>query len=168
MLRVEIGVPDLEGEVTRMRSIEIQLFERGIAGGAGEAERHRKRIPGVQQEPHRTRGVGEVASPQPALWVKARIFDAAAELEGDVRPHEFLENEGGGPTLIHRRRQRLRADGLERSCKAPATDGAFESTELSVTEQQLQLRGVVLESSADLRAFELLMFISAHANGRAE
>src|SRR5688572_29316429 len=72
-LGIEVGVPHLECEITGMRSEEVELLQRGVSGGARQADRQREPIlrhVGPEQEPDRSRNVGEVTGTQPLFRIE--------------------------------------------------------------------------------------------------
>jgi hypothetical protein len=127
VLGFEVGISDLEREVPRVRAEEIQLFERRVTRGAGQA--HRKcelivRSGRTQQEADRARAIGEVPGGKVPFGVERHVVQAGAELERGVRPrYLFIEEQRRG-TFLHGRRQRLFADGAEIAAQHPRADRA--------------------------------------------
>ena len=157
MLRIQLIVADFEREVARVRAVEVQLLERRMARRARQAERHGHGVSRAQEQAEGARDVVEVPRQKAALGLVRRVVVAAAELHDHMTPAQLLVDEGGRASLIDRRRQRLRAVGLERSRQSPAADRALQAAERAMVGQQLELRCVVAELSADLLAFELVV-----------
>ena len=170
VLRLQVGVADLVGQVTRVGPEVIQLFERGIARRPRQVDRDHEVVVGrlrLDQQADRTRELGEVARPQTAFRLVGRVIEPAAELHRGVRRLDLFVDEAGIRVLIHRRRQRLGADGVERAGHEPAAEAAHQPPGALVRQQHLALDGVVAEGRADLLTLELGMLIATHAQGGA-
>ena len=89
------------------------------------------------------------------------MVQARAELEGGVRPGEFLVEEGRGAVRRDRRRQGFFTDGGEVAPEPPDTERAREAAERLVAEQDIELVGVVGEARADLTGDDLLVPLAA-------
>ena len=95
------------------------------------------------QKPRRGGG-GELA-----VRPVARVVDAAAELKREVRPGEFLIEERRDVLLIHRRRQRLRANGLEVPVADREAGRARQPPVFLMAREEVEVHRVVREVGAD-------------------
>ena len=162
-----------------MHAEEIELFERRVAGGPGDAASERDGVAGdgrSEQEPGGSRDVSElsVCTPRPrgpGCGSIARLIphavQAAAELERHVRPRQLFVDEGGQVLLVHRRRQRLVAEGLEVPVAGSKPHCTRQAPVLPMPREYIDVERVVREVRADLGGFELVMLVAPHAQDDA-
>ena len=131
VLGVEVLVADLECQVTGVRTVVIQLLERGIAGRARDVERDDEVIVGglrLEPQPHRSGEFVEVAGAQTAFGFVTRVIQTAAELHRCMGDWLSLHRESprtpadrpAATTLPHRWRRR-RDSGTSHRMSCPTS-----------------------------------------------
>src|SRR5262245_37599472 len=90
------------------------------------------------------------------------MIDAAAELERDVWPADFLIEERGKPALIDSGRQRLLSHRVECAVREPATGASVQPADGSMGAQHLHFLLVVGEGSTNHVAVELVVLVAAN------
>ena len=118
---------------------------------------------GRKRKPTDPETIREVPIGQAAFRLVARVVQAAAELERDVRPRQLFVEECGDVLLVHRRRQGLCADGLEVPVAGRKAHRTRQPPVLPVPREQVEVERVVREVRADLGALELVVLVAPHA-----
>ena len=165
MLGVQVRVADLECEVAGMRTVEVQLFERWIAGRPREADRDARPVVEsrrLNQHAHRPRERREVPRGQVVAFRRvARMVEAAAELQRRMMEGDFLVHERRRPLLVDGRRERLVAGGREAPVERPCADAAAETAVGPMVAQELEFVRVVPECRPDLPRNNFFVFVPA-------
>src|SRR5688572_19538062 len=162
LLRLQIRIPELDGEVPVVEAVEEQFFERGVTSGSRQARGNRQPVVGgrwPEKEADRTRPIREIAL-RLAQWLESHAIEPSAELNRGVWPCELFVREERKSPFVDRRRERLRALRIERPVECPESGAAFQATERPVRAHQLDLGRVVFEGRAHLIAFELVVLVA--------
>ena len=99
---------------------------------------------------------------------KVGLLNAGAKLKRQVGPGQLFVEERAEARLIDRRRQRLRALGVERAVQHGAPGAAFEAAIRPVRREHVDVSRVVLELRSDHVALELVMLVSPNGKRRPQ
>jgi hypothetical protein len=129
-----------------MRSVEIELLERRIAGRTGEAEGDGRRVGRMQEQ---------ATEPEKLLKARAGSSCFGSKEARSTRPPNCTVTCGlafsssytnaAKRLLIHRRRKHLLARHVEVAIEHPGADRSLQPTRRLVRGKHLELGAVVLE-----------------------